>query len=234
MSACLITRPQNRGRMHRRHHTLRIGRLQNLPSRSHQGKRSTQQRFRCRSSKTHHHLRLHCVQLRQQPRPASIDLAHPRTLMQPSLAPQHKLEVLHRVCHKNRFGIDLNFFYDLPKHHSGRTHERLTRQIFLVSRLFTHQHQPRTRCPSAWNYLRRMPVKVTTFATRHRVAEGRKRVLVRYEWCRSGELCQRRSHGLRLDAPTETEVLNAPEAYLDTGEYHPLRDTARHNPCRNQ
>src|SRR2546425_3167760 len=118
----------------------------------------------------HDDLRVNALDLLPQPDVAGIDLALHRRLVHPPLAAQLETEMLDRISHKRRRGIDSGFAEEKPQQTAGRTDERASRAVFFVAGLLAHQHQRRPARPFPDDHLRRVLPQIAATAGLRRIA----------------------------------------------------------------
>jgi hypothetical protein len=68
--------------------------------------------------------------------------------------------MLDGIGYVNRLAVDADFRENFVEQASGRAHERQTRSIFFVARLFADKNHPRGRRARAKDSLRRPPVEL--------------------------------------------------------------------------
>jgi hypothetical protein len=96
----------------------------------------------------------------------------------PALAALLELEVLDRVGDVDRLALETRFGQGLVEYLAGRTDERRALAIFLISRLFADEHDPRGGRASAEDGLRGVTVEVAAGTARRSCP--RHRVLARW------------------------------------------------------
>jgi hypothetical protein len=81
--------------------------------------------------------------------------------MDPALPARLPLKMFHRVRHKDLGSVDASLFKRSIHNFAGGTNERLTRDVFVIPRLFAYQHHRCAFVAFAKNSLRRALIKMT-------------------------------------------------------------------------
>jgi hypothetical protein len=93
----------------------------------------------CRGSQTDKHLRVDDVNFFFEPREACRNFSCARLLVDSALSLGNPLEVFDHIGHVSLCSTDAGRLKSFVEHSSSRAHERLTLEIFIVSRLLSHQ-----------------------------------------------------------------------------------------------
>src|SRR5205807_1798460 len=124
-----------------------------------------------RSAEADEYLRLDQAQLGFEPRTTGLELVRPWRLVDPALAALLELEVLDGVGDVDLLALEPRVGQGLVEHLAGRTDERRALAIFLVSRLFSDEHDPRGGRASAEDGLRGVTVEVAAGTARRCLAQ---------------------------------------------------------------
>ncbi len=109
---------------------------------------SSDQALRRCCSKRDDELRRYRCDFAHEPHTAAhFDFAGVRALVQPPLAARLKLEVLDRIRHVDARAVHAGLSESLVQDGSGRPHERMSREVLTVSRLFAYKHDLRVGRP---------------------------------------------------------------------------------------
>ena len=73
------------------------------------------------------------------------DFQRIRFLMDAPLSPRFPFEMFHRIGDINLFPIDAGFHKRLMENLSGQSDKRMSLNVFLIARLFAHEHHSRFR-----------------------------------------------------------------------------------------
>src|SRR5207244_262625 len=127
--------------MHRCDDVPRHERLHELAMLSHNAEILAQQGLRGSSAQAHQNFRFHCRELRIQPGTAGIDLPVAWFLVDApfSALVRRPLEMLHHIRNIYITSRDANLCESLIQQLSGRTHERMTSEIFSISGLLDNE-----------------------------------------------------------------------------------------------
>ena len=106
-----------------------------------------------------------------EPRAAGGELAHARRLMDPPLAALHELEMLHGVRDVDPLAVQADLGQRAVEDLTGRADERRALEVFLVSRLLAHEHDPRVGRAAAEDRLRGVAIELAAGAPRGGGAE---------------------------------------------------------------
>ena len=140
--------------MERREHVRRERALDELPALHRDLEVARDDRLRRGGAQRHDHMGLNVFNFFFQPLVACIDLALRRGLVQPPLAAQLPLEVLHRVGDVEVLAIDAGRLERAVEQPAGGADEGQSLLVLLVARLLAHQHHPRVRVAGAEHRLR--------------------------------------------------------------------------------
>src|SRR5690348_8252165 len=163
---------------------------------------AAQERLRSRGPERHEHPGGHERELAVEPGAAGGDLGSVRLVVDAPLAARTPLEVLDGVRHIDVVACDAGGLERLVEHVARRTDERMTGDVFLVSRLFADQHHPRIRASLAEHRLRCVAPQIASATLVHRASQTGERAFVRRELDRRHvltlSLCPARKTGVHV------------------------------------
>src|SRR5438445_11645435 len=161
--------------MHSCHDVRRQGRLHELATPSHNAEILAQQGLRSSSAQANQNFRFHCRELRSQPETASIDLPVAWFLVDApfSALVRRPVEMLHHIRNIYITSRDANLCQSLIQQLSGRTHERMTSEIFSISGLLANEDDFSMCVPFAEHRLGSSFPKVASLAARRGHAQAR-------------------------------------------------------------
>ena len=137
---------------------------------------ASEQCLRRRRSKTDQRRGLHDREFVLNPRPARLDLALTRLLVDPPFAPRLPLEVLDDVRDIHLSPIDASVFERAIEQLSGRAVERMTAEIFVVARLLADEHHLGALAAFPEDGLRRVLPEIAVTAVSGGGPDGRERL----------------------------------------------------------
>lgn len=124
-----------------------------------------------RRSKTENDPRLNRLDLGLKPRTTSPHLGGIRLLMESDLSRAHPFEMLHGVGHVNFFSWNSRPPEQFIEKSAGRTDERLSFQVLLISGLFSHKHQSRSSSSFSENRLSSLLIEIAGSAVLRRLLQ---------------------------------------------------------------
>ena len=105
-----------------------------------------------------------CANLLFEPDIAGVDLSHVGLFMKPPLPTRLPFEVFDGIGDEQLRAVETGTGESPVQHGAGGTHERLTAQVFFVSRLLADQHDAGIARPRARHRLGRVPPNVAAAA----------------------------------------------------------------------
>src|SRR6266567_1011279 len=144
--------------------------LKNLPANGSDRYGATEQAAGGGGPQGDHEFRLDDRALEIVPPPAAFDLVGVRPLVQPALAAQLELEMLHRVGDEHLVAVESRVRQGPVQHTACRSDERLAGDVLVGSRLLADQHQCRRSRALPGNDLRGIAIERTARALGFRVA----------------------------------------------------------------
>ncbi len=124
--------------------------------------RGSERRLRRGRAEAHEHIRLHDVELSEEPWPTGFDLAAVRRLVDSALAGTRVLEVLDDVRDPDAFTRDLGIRERLIEQRPRRPHERAALQILPVAGLFSNEHEAGAARAVAEDALRGLAIEIAS------------------------------------------------------------------------